>query len=304
MPWSRMILVCPLIGLLVGSSALAFAQDPARVQAAQTAPQAARGAQPAQGQAPPVNDPAQMKRLLKAWEKQSEKLKTLDVQIYRVDKDFKWGDEIHYKGRAVFKAPNLAYLDFAKLKVAPNAKGKLAPVVNQKNGKWIQTRVETVVCSQNEVWQYLHDVKQIFIFPLAKEQRQRALEEGPLPFLFNMKAKEAEARYEMTLVDQNAQFFVVKVIPKLKEDKESFKTALLYLEKTFLLPSRIALINADGKSSRVYDLSDIRPNKPVEDQWFKGGPVKGWAVQNNPAAQAPKQGRAAGAPGAMGGLLR
>jgi TIGR03009 family protein len=299
-----MILVSPLIALLTGGSALVFAQGPAQGRATQPAQRAGRAAQPAQGQAPPANDPAQMKRLLKAWEGQSKKLTSLDVRIYRVDKDFKWGDEIHFKGRAVFKAPNLAYLDFAKLKVAPDAKGKLAPVVDPKTGKWLETRVETIVCAQNEVWQYLHEGKQILIFPLAKGERQRALEEGPLPFLFNMNAQEAEARYEMSLEGQNAQFYAVKVIPKLKEDKESFKTALLYLERTYLLPSRIALINADGKSSRVYDLSDIKPNKAVDDKIFQGGRLKGWTVQNNPAAQAPQQGRAAGPPGATGGMLR
>jgi TIGR03009 family protein len=288
------------LALLAGGSVAAFAQD----RIAQPAPRAGQAGQPAQAQPRPAPDPAQMKRLLKAWEGQSAKLKTLDVRIYRIDKDFKWGDEVHFEGRAVFKAPNLAYLDFSKLQVKANAKGELVPVIDPKTNKRVKARVETIVCAQNEVWQYLYDTKQIFIFPLAKGERQRALEEGPLPFLFNMKAKEAEERYEMTLVDQNAQSYVVKVIPRLKEDKESFKTALLYLEKTYLLPSRIALLNADGKGSRVYHLSDIRPNAAVEDKWFQGGRLKGWTVQNNPAAQAPQQGRAAGPPGALGGLRR
>jgi TIGR03009 family protein len=304
MPRSRMILVSPLMALLAGGSVAVFAQDPAQGRVAQPAPRTGRAAQPAQGQAQPANDPAQMKRLLKAWQGQSAKLKTLDVRIYRIDKDFKWNDEIHFEGRAVFKSPNLAYLDFWKLKVAPNAKGQLAPVIDPKNGKRVRTRVETIVCAQNEVWQYLYETKQIFVFPLAKGERQRALEEGPLPFLFNMKAQEAEARYEMSLVGQNAQYYAVKVIPKLKEDQESFKTALLYLEKTYLLPERITLLNADGKSSRDYHLTDIRPNEKVEDKIFVGGALKGWKVVQNPAAQAPQQGKAAGPPGAMGGPLR
>ena len=33
----------------------------------------------------------------------------------------------------------------------------------------------------------------IYIFPLDKDQRKRALEEGPLPFLFNMRAADATA---------------------------------------------------------------------------------------------------------------
>jgi TIGR03009 family protein len=296
-----MILVSPVFALLAGGSALAIAQDPARGQARQPAPRIDRMVQPAQVQ--PANDPAQMKWLLNAWEKQSAKLKTLDVRIDRVDRDIKWGDEIHYEGRAVFKAPNLAYLDFWKLQVQAGPKGKLVPVVD-KAGKRIRTHVDTVVCGQNDVWQYLYETKQIFVFPLAKGERQRALEEGPLPFLFNMKAKEAEARYEMSLVSQDEKYYIVKVVPKLKEDQESFKAAWLQLEKTFLLPERIKLLNADGKSSRDYNLYRMMPNAEVQDIIFKGGPLKGWKVVQNPAAQAPQQGNAAGRPGGAGGLLR
>ena len=34
--------------------------------------------------------------------------------------------------------------------------------------------------------------------------QQRALEEGPLPFLFNFKAADAKKRYEMALVAEDA----------------------------------------------------------------------------------------------------
>ncbi len=304
MPRSRMILVSTLIALLASGSAPLFAQDAAQGRAAQPVPRGARAAQPAPNQAQPANGPAEMNRLLRAWEVQSSKLKTLDLRIYRIDKDFKWRDELHYEGRAVFKSPNLAYLDFWRLKVAPDAKRKLAPVIDPKTNKRVKTHTQTIVCGQNDVWQYLYEEKQIYLYPLAKGQRQRALEEGPLPFLFNMKANEAQARYEMSLEGQNAQLYAVKVIPKLKDDQEDFKTAFLYLEKTYLLPTRITLLNADGKGSRDYYLDNIKPNAQVEDIIFKGGVLKGWKVVQNPADQAPKQGNAAGRPAGAGGLLR
>jgi TIGR03009 family protein len=301
---SRMILVPALTALIVGGSAVGFAQDPAQDRAVPAAPRTRQAAPPAQGQARPAPNPARMQQLLKAWEGQSAKLTSLDVSIYRIDKDVKWGDEIHYEGRAVFKAPNLAYLDFSRLKMKPDAKKKLVPVINPQTGKPEKTRVETVVCSDKDVWQYLYETKQILIFPLAKEQRQRALEEGPLPFLFNMRADEAAKRYQMTLLDEDEKFYVVKVIPRLKEDQDSFKTALLTLEKTYLLPSRIALLNADGKSTRDYRLTSIKPNAKVDAKWFAGVPLKGWKLVQNPAAQAPQQGNAAERPDGARGMFR
>ena len=86
-------------------------------------------AQAATGQAQPqaAPDPARMKWLLKAWEGQSAKLKTLDVRIYRIDKDFKWKDEVHFEGRAVFKSPDLAYLDFWQTQAGARRQGPTGP---------------------------------------------------------------------------------------------------------------------------------------------------------------------------------
>lgn len=304
---SRMILRSPLIAVLAAGTAGVHAQEPAPGRVNQPPAQAARTTQRAQppAQAPAAHDPAKMKWLLQAWERQSEKLKTLDVRIYRVDKDFRWKDEVHFEGRAVFKRPNLAYLDFWKLKLAPNAKGQLGPVKDPKNAKggWVKTHTETIVCGKDAVWQYLYEGRQIFVFPLAKGERQRALDEGPLPFLFNMKAQEAEARYEMTLEGENAQYYLVKVLPKLQEDKESFKLALLYLERNYLLPARIRLLSPDGKSSRDFYLDNQKTNDQVQvaDNIFQGGVYKGWTVQKNPAAEAPRQGDAGARPAGSGG---
>jgi TIGR03009 family protein len=290
-----------LIALLGSGPARLIAQEPAPGRAARPVPRAGQAAQPAAPQAKNLHDPAKMKWLLQAWEKQSAKLKSLDVRIYRVDKDVKWKDEVHFEGRAVFKRPNLAYLDFKKIKLVQNTKGEVIPQKDPKNGKLVTAPTETIVCNDKAVWQYLYDGRQVFLFPLEKDQRKRALDEGPLPFLFDMKAREAEKRYEMVLEGENEKFYLVKVFPKLPDDKESFRMALLYLEKTFLLPARIALVSPDGKSSRDFYLDNIQPNKDVKDDIFKGGvpPRGGWKLVQNPAAQVPQQGNAGERPGRL-----
>ena len=118
----------------------------------------------------------------------------------------KWGDEIHYEGRAIFKNPQLAYLDFKKIKTARNAAGKLVPVPIPRTPRNDSTTPEeTIICGENEVWQYSYPVKQIFVYPLAKEQRQRALDEGPLPFLFNMKAEQGRGAVRDDTAEREGQ---------------------------------------------------------------------------------------------------
>jgi TIGR03009 family protein len=249
-----------------------------------------------------------MERLLLLWEDQSAKLRTLDVKIYRIDVNPAWKEEIHYEGRAVFKSPELAYLDFKQIKTAPNAQGRLVPAVNPQNGKRVTTPHETIICTGKEVWQYLYDVHQIFIYPLDKNQRKRALDEGPLPFLFNMRAEDAKQRYAMTLQGENKEFYWVVIQPRLQEDRESFKVAWVVLDRKFLLPVQIKLFSPDGKSTKDFRLSDIRPNSEVPDRIFQGGvptrrpgdPRPPWKVIHNPAAQAPPGGEAAGRQGRPG----
>lgn len=240
---------------------------------------------------PPANvpDPARMKRLLAVWEQRSALLKTLDVRITRVDKSPAWGDE-RYEGRAILMSPNLAWLDFQKVSHddATN-KDKLVPY-------------ERIVCTGAEVWQYRSDTRQIFIFPLEKENQKRALEEGPLPFLFNMKAAEAEARYEMALVNEGQGFYVISVVPRLQIDRESFSKAFLKLNGTNFLPDRIFLVSPDGKSTKDFTLTAVKSNQAVAPENFKGqvlGPP--WTVVRNPEggggappAAAPARGQATG----------
>jgi TIGR03009 family protein len=308
MPRSRMIRFSPLIALLASTYATAHAQEAvgeraAAPRAGSPAP-AARATQPGQAQAQPVNDPRKMKWLLEKWAGQSSKLKTLDVKIYRIDKDPKWKDEEHFEGRAMFKSPNLAYLDFAKIKVAKNAKGQLAPVIDPKTGKRVTARSETIVCGQTDVWQYLHESRQIYIYPLAKGERQRALDEGPLPFLFNMKVQEAEERYSMSYVGENEKYYAVKVYPRTPEDKQTFKVVFIYLDKTFLLPARMILYTPDGRVTRDFTLEVIKPNAEVKDVFFQGGVFKNWKVVKDAGAGMAQQGRAAAPAGGAGAMPR
>ena len=145
-------------------------------------------AQPKAAPAPAPADPAKMDRLLQLWEKQSSLLKTLDAKLFRTDYDVEWKDYEYFEGRAIFKDPNLAFIDFRKIKQDKDKK----PVKDPKTGAWVSTAKERILCTGNEVWQYDSETKQIIIYPLEKDQAAKAIEEGPLPFLFNMKAEDAK----------------------------------------------------------------------------------------------------------------
>src|SRR5262249_41377051 len=135
---------------------------------------------------------------------------------------------------------------------------------------------ERIICTGNEVWHYKIPGKQIFIYSLGKDQRQRALEEGPLPFLFNLKAAEAEKRYGMKLYRETKDSYYIAVYPRFDIDKESFSRAFVQLSRTqavgkeYLLPIWIEMISPDGKSTKDFRFSQMKPNAAVEDSNFRG----------------------------------
>jgi TIGR03009 family protein len=258
---------------------------PAQAQAPAAAARAERGgAAPRQAGAPakPV-DPARMEWLLKKWEHQSSLLKTLDVTILRVDQNPAWDELEYYEGRALFKSPNLAFIDFNKIK--QNEKKK--PVEDpRRRGKWLSTPFERIVCTGEEVWQYKSDTQQIFIYPLGKNEKKKAIEEGPLPFLFNMHAEDARQRYQMRLISEDSKGYGVSITPKLQEDKESFSVAFVKLDHDFLLPVQIMLKSPDGKSLKDFRLGPMYPNKAVNDKNFEGKPLGSpWKIVRNPAGE-------------------
>ncbi|MFI5456473.1 MAG: outer membrane lipoprotein-sorting protein [Isosphaerales bacterium] len=288
MPRLRAIL-WSVVAFCATGLALAVAQDGGNVQAPARRP----AGNPARAQAAPPPAGITMDNLLKLWERQSAKLKTLEVSIYRVDKNPAWWDEEeHYLGHAAFRSPQLAYLDFRKVKmhaeVDPKDKNKKRMAPNKKDGQIESTPYQTIICTGAEVWDYHYDVKQIVIFTLDKDAQKRALAEGPLPFLFNMKAMEAKERYEMVLVGQDEKNYLVKIKPLLQQEQERYSCAWIYLNREYLLPTRIVLLAPDKKSSQDFHLSAIKPNIEPDELFFKVvNPGKPWKVERNPGQGGP-----------------
>jgi hypothetical protein len=101
----------------------------------------------------------------------------------------------------------------------------------------------------------------------------------------------------MNLVAENAEYSLIQVIPREEIDKASFMKAWVKLDrKLYLLPSRIFLLGADGKSSKdfVLKLTKQAANREVLDVNFQGQEFPGWKVVRNPGGPAPAPAPAAG----------
>jgi TIGR03009 family protein len=241
--------------------------------------------------APP--DPAaraKMEDILKEWEAKSASTKTLDAEFTRIDYSGIWKDTTVYRGRALLKSPNLACLN---LELIPE---------DRSDPKFH----ERIICTGKEVWHYEGEKRQIFVYPLAQEDRKRALEQGPLPFLFNMNAAEIKKRYELTFKKETAGSYQIQVLPRQAIDRDSFSQAVIVLNRATSLPDALYLYSPNGKDFQFFFFTKARPkivnkvldvsgsiatNAAVNDTNFLGG-TKGWekykVVRNEPDAGNPQ----------------
>ena len=126
-----------------------------------------------------------MDEVLAEWEKKSKKVISLDVAFEKIERNKGFGDEF-YQGRAMLQSPDLACLEFRKVLLDADHKPITRP---DKNGKPVvqleKEPSERIVCTgDKEVLQYAWDTRQIIVFPLDKQARQKAppARPSPLPF--------------------------------------------------------------------------------------------------------------------------
>jgi TIGR03009 family protein len=289
------------VGALTASTA--SAQQGTTPSTKRTAPPAASKA--AQPPAAPVDNAAErarleadfikargeMEQVLAEWEKRSKLIGSLDVIFDRIDRSVGWGDQ-YYQGRAMLQSPDLACLQFQRYKLDPKEPKGKPLFLPGKDGKLVAQLeaepYERIVCTGAEVIQYSWDVRKMIVYPLDEESRQKALQQGPLPFLFNMKASEAKKRYTMTLRKQDEKDYLIEITPNEEIDKKSFSRAFLWLSKTTFLPNQLWLYTIGEKERQEFRFAGgyntIVANKPLDKNFFLKKTYGGWTVINNPGA--------------------
>jgi TIGR03009 family protein len=244
---------------------LALAQTPSNKAAAPktAAPKAAA----------PAPDPRKMDLLLDQWEEQSGKTTSMVAAFVRTDFSSVWETTTKYTGQALLKSPNYACLEFRKV-VDPQKKPEFH---------------ERIICSGDKVFQFVQDSRQIFEYPLDPNERKRALEEGPLPFLFNMKAADAKSRYRMRVMNENADLYLIGIAPIHPIDQEAFSKAFVWLDRKTFLPRKLQLSDPkNGKDTKTFEFTKIARNIEIDMKNFDGEAItklmlgKKWDLVVNP----------------------
>lgn len=177
---------------------------------------------------------AQVDRVLQAWEKRSQGVKTFECEFTRFS----------YNG--VFGKPDEPLKDPGELKYAAPDKGMFR-ITGQQPEQW--------VCDGKSIFQFDYTNKKLIEHKLPPEMQGAAIADGPIPFLFGTKAETLKQRYFLKIDTSeshpNTDIWIL-AFPRRLQEKQSFDHAEVILSLQSMLPKAIKLHDPNGKDSTVY----------------------------------------------------
>jgi TIGR03009 family protein len=199
-----------LITLLLGGAALS-AQQPSNGAAAAAA----------------VN--ASLDAVLGRWEQSMKSVTNLTAQLNRTTLEKAFQTTEVFEGTAKYMKPNMAILFMTK-------RGK--PEVYEK-----------YMCSGNYLYEFAPRDKVIRVHEMPRPKQGNVADDNLLSFLFGMKAADAKARYELTLLPSPANdrwYSYILIKPRSAADKNDFARARLVLNSTTFLPRQLWFEQPNG----------------------------------------------------------
>jgi TIGR03009 family protein len=219
-------------------------------------PQGSRGGKPARPKAlPPIRIEEQLsdelEQVLKDWELHTSLFRTMTLEFTRIKYDHTFEVEKRAEGKVAYAAPDKGNYEIRGSNIA---KGAVAGKVNKDRVPYtlMSDDTERWVCNGKEVIRIDEKAKPPTVekMTIPPESRGQNIIDGPLPFLFGMKAERAKARYRgMKLLKSKEGEIKLQVLSKEPQDVNSWTTAVIIIDAAKFTPKAIKLTDATGAES-------------------------------------------------------
>ena len=209
-----------------------------------------------------------LEQVLQDWERNTSLFKKLvgEFQVFKYDPIFEV--EKRARGRFAHEAPDKGSYERLAVEIPKGARGK-------KRGKdgtpyKLESDIpERWVCTGKEVIKIDDREKTYEKIPIPPEAQGQNIIEGPLPFLFGMKAERAKKRYKMKLLnpENKAENEIwLEVIPRRREDSGNWQRAVVIIDAEKFVPTAVKLFDPTGAETvHLFDKDTIVIN-----------PKRGW----------------------------
>lgn len=201
----------------------------------------------------------ELKEILDEWEQKSGQIKSLHGKHTRFEFNRTFAVEKRAEGKFYVETPDKGRIDL----VGKPRKNDVSTKIDKNTGKPYQLAVgsdQMWICSGDEIIIVNGDEKTYQIESIPERMRGANIIEGPLPFLFGMKANKAHERFQITLVGKNESSLFLRIVPRRKSEKESYELAEVQLDRKSYLPIAVKLHDSTGNLETLYKFEILDVN--------------------------------------------
>lgn len=202
----------------------------------------------------PCDASPDLQAILNAWEAESGKIQTLAGMHERYVYNITFETATVASGKFFYAAPDRGRIDLEGVPPAKMNFGAAGPKIGAsgKPFKYSADRNEIWVCTGKEVVTAVELDKTFQAFPLPPDMQGKNIINGPLPFLFGMKADEARRRFDMKLLKDAPTQAMILAIPRTQLDSANFGEATIILDKQNYLPFAVKLVDTARTTETVF----------------------------------------------------
>jgi TIGR03009 family protein len=197
--------------------------------------------------------PPELENVLKLWEERSSKIEKLQGEFYKISYNGVFLTEKHSVGKFYYESPDKGFY---------NVEGKKTGLKGQEGWKAEPGPDERWLCDGKIIYAIKDSDKSYEKHEIPPQQRGKNIMDGPLPFLFGMKAEEAKKRYTLRLVKQEKGTIWIEAIPRRPQDAANWKKATVIIDAKTFLPKAVRLEEPGEKASTVHNFGNLtQPGK-------------------------------------------
>lgn len=194
----------------------------------------------------------ELREILDDWEQHSSQIKSLHGKHTRFVYNHVFEVEKRSDGKWYLETPDKGRIDLVGI---PPKKGEVSRKIGKQSGKPYRIepdREEIWICSGEEIVIANGEEKTYEVAPVPEHLRGTNIVNGPLPFLFGMKAIDAQKRYELTLLANGEKSARIQIVPRFQRDADNYRKAVIILDKARYLPTAVQLEDPTGNLETVY----------------------------------------------------
>jgi TIGR03009 family protein len=227
---------------------------------------------------PPSLDPvrvenvtAEVEKVLKDWERHTAQIQSMggDISVFQYDHTFEV--EKRGEGKFIYGAPDRGVYE---LRGNPPANGEVSKKKNRNGVPYTIKAVEAQrwFCDGKEITRINDSEKSYEKFAIPPESQGQNIMDGPLPFLFGMKAEKAKQRYrDFKLLRNDGTEIKLELKSKLEMDSRNWDKATLLIDAKTFTPTAVKLTDAVGAET-VHVFKNVVVNE--RRNLFSGNPFK------------------------------